>query len=365
MSDIQNISIISTQTVPQPKPHTTYTIQISTPTRTWTVHRRYNDFLALHAELKVSTGKEPPGTLPAKHSWTISRSVYDQKLVRERRVLLETYLRAILTTKDNRWRTAYGFNDFLAVPQIKSTDATSTSTNGLPPPPQHYTIPNWLTEYSNIQTLLRLTRSALLKRDALAIQMSDPSGARSASVEAKKYLKEVGTRADGLEAALKTLNDLGDGEKRRREELVEGIKNERDNLSRMAEAGVRSSASSSVKPGPPGAAGSGTMPGGSSSLFNAPTGRVFGSSTPSRPQETNETRPLDDRGLLQLQQTQMTNQDDQLGVLSKLLRNQRKMGEEIAQEIGEQNEMLDDVERNVDRVGGKMGRAKRDMNKLG
>ena len=95
MADIQNVVVTSTQTVTQPKPHTTYTIQgesnvpdirssysdmtVSTPIRTWTVSRRYNDFVALHAELKSSTGKEPPATLPPKHKWTITRSVYDEK----------------------------------------------------------------------------------------------------------------------------------------------------------------------------------------------------------------------------------------------------------------------------------------------
>jgi regulator of vacuolar morphogenesis len=195
--------------------------------------------------------------------------------------------------------------------------------------------------------------------------MSDPSGARSANVEAKKLLKEVGSRADGLEKALPSLgSNLGEGEKRRREELLEGIKTEQGNLSRMAEAGVRASGFGRSSPAPASSQAQSTMPGGSS-LFApaAPQGRVFGASPV--PQETAVTRPLDDRGLLQLQQTQMSTQDTQLGELSKLLQKQRKMGEEIGQEIGEQNELLDDVDREVGRVGGKMARAKRDMNKLG
>ena len=127
MLDIQNISITSTQTVPQPKPHTTYTIQsesckqihhpvhlslptstqarlslpqnkvaptriyetqkltwivltVSTPTRTWTVSRRYNDFTSLHAELLSSIGKPPPVSLPPKHPWSLTRSAYDEKV---------------------------------------------------------------------------------------------------------------------------------------------------------------------------------------------------------------------------------------------------------------------------------------------
>ena len=100
-SDIQSISIISTQTVPKPKPHTTYTIQgmsrpvpnyytwlletpglnpVQTPIRTWTIDRRYNDFVALHSELVSSTGKEPPALMPSKHLLSFTRSAYDDKV---------------------------------------------------------------------------------------------------------------------------------------------------------------------------------------------------------------------------------------------------------------------------------------------
>lgn len=46
-------------------------ILVTTPTRTWTVSRRYNDFVALDAELKSSTGQEPPSPLPPK-TWGLS-----------------------------------------------------------------------------------------------------------------------------------------------------------------------------------------------------------------------------------------------------------------------------------------------------
>jgi regulator of vacuolar morphogenesis len=61
----------------------------------------------------------------------------------------------------------------------------------------------------------------------------------------------------------------------------------------------------------------------------------------------------------------MDNQDTQLSELSKLLRVQRQMGEEIHQEIEEQSEMLDELTTGVDKTQGKLGRAKRQMNKLG
>jgi regulator of vacuolar morphogenesis len=312
------------------------------------------------------------------------------QVIRERRVLLEAYLRSILTTKDPRWRQAYTFSDFLSVPTPRagsssSTHHSSSSVSGVPAPPDHWTPMTWLAEQGALSSLVRSIRSALLKRDALA-GMSDASGSRSASVEAKRLLKELSARLDGLDTGLgRTGTGLGEGEKRRREEMVENLRAERDNLQRMADAGVRTSAASaafSSRGNDTGGAGvgagagvgsgssvrgTGTMPGGTGSLWGPPPpssgGRVFGKQQP--PQETSETRPLDDRGLLQLQQNKMTNQDDQLGELSKVLVRQRKMGEEIAQEIGEQNELLDGLDHEVDRTGKKLGRAKRELNRLG
>ncbi|WWD22381.1 hypothetical protein CI109_106872 [Kwoniella shandongensis] len=364
MSDIQSISIISTKTVDVPKLHTVYVIQITTPTRTWTVDRRYNDFVALHAELKSSTGKEPPSPLPQKH-WNLMRSLGDEKTIRERRLLLEQYLRSILSTKTPIFRQAYTFSDFLSLP----TSSTSAS-NAHHAPSSSFTAQSWLLEHTAIQTLLRSARSALLKRDALA-SMSDPSGSRSAGVEAKRTLKEVETRIGVLETGLKGLvGSLGEGERKRREEMVEGLRVEKLNLGRMAEAGVKagsgSAFSSRSSPSPSSSAfaptsSASSMPG--ALPQSAAPGRVFGSKPP--PQETSTTRPLDDRGLLQLQQTQMGNQDEQLKELSNILQRQRKMGEVIHQEIEEQNELLDEVESGVDKTGRKLGKAKREMNRLG
>jgi regulator of vacuolar morphogenesis len=163
----------------------------------------------------------------------------------------------------------------------------------------------------------------------------------------------------GLEVGLKSLDGLGEGERRRREEMVESLKAEKGDLIRMVEAGVRSSGFTRPDTSSQTPSQNQHMPG----HFPAPAaGRVFGKRQ--SPEETAETRPLDDRGLLQLQQTKMDGQDDQLKELSKLLNRQKVMGEEIHREIGEQNDLLDDIEVEVGKVGGKMARAKREMNKL-
>lgn len=42
------------------------------------MNRRYNDFVALDAELRASTGKEPPQPLPPKH-W-FKRTLHDEEV---------------------------------------------------------------------------------------------------------------------------------------------------------------------------------------------------------------------------------------------------------------------------------------------
>jgi regulator of vacuolar morphogenesis len=271
-----------------------------------------------------------------------------------------------LTTKDDRWRKAYTFLDFLAVSSNTrqgnqpTQGESSSSSSSVVPPPSTFTPQSWLSESTNLQSLLRLTRSALLKRDALA-SMADASGSRSSGIEAKRLLKEASNRLDGLESVLAGLK-VGDGEKRRREEVVDNLKVERENLRRMIDAGVRTNRDPSTTTSAISNTSNQSMPGGLFSGMPAPQpGRVFGR----KAEETAETRPLEDRQLLQLQQSKMEGQDQQLGELSKVLLRQRKMGEEIHQEIGEQTDMLEDIDQEVGKVGGKLQRAKRDLNKLG
>lgn len=103
MSEIQNVAIVSHEVKKdEAKPFVTYNVKglywatpdhalmrvadrgvfytVSTATRSWTVQRRYNDFCALHAELKSSTSKEPPAPLPPKHSFRWTRSIDDARV---------------------------------------------------------------------------------------------------------------------------------------------------------------------------------------------------------------------------------------------------------------------------------------------
>jgi len=90
--------------------------------------------------------------------------------------------------------------------------------------------------------------------------------------------------------------------------------------------------------------------------------RVFGARPP--PQETDVTRPLDDQGLMQLQQDKIGQQDTQLEQLTTMLQRQKHLGIAIGNEIEEQNAMLDDLNDGVDRFGVKMAGARKQLKRL-
>lgn len=294
-----------------------------------------------------------------------------RQLVEERQKGLEAYLKAILIHRDPCWRTAYGFLDFLAVPSNTHTSARHASStasklaaslpgvSGESESTTLHTPTSWMTEYTALQHILRSVRASLLKRDTLA-QLGDAGGSRSAGVEAKRAIKDLKMRLGALEKGLGRVEGLGQGERGRREGMVDALRDEVGNVEKMAEAGVRvvpaqGSGSSSRTETPTNQDARITLLG-----PTAPTTRVFGRSTP---QETPQTRPLDAEGLVQLQKTQMDDQDAQLGELSKVLQRQMKIGQEIGREVAEQNELLDAIEGDVNRVGGKLGRAKRQLNR--
>ncbi|KAL7416651.1 hypothetical protein BDY24DRAFT_405882 [Mrakia frigida] len=377
---IQSITIPSYETRLNPKAHTAYRIQISTPVRTWDVYRRYSDFESLVQELKSETGRDVEGEgLPGKHGWSLRRSVDDVKLIEERRTSLESYLRHILSHKEKTWRSSHAFLDFLAAPPLppsiqtnpsSSSRTTTPLTSSLPAPPTSFTSPTFLSEHSTLQTLSRSIRSHLSKRDAL-LSSGNTSGGHTAGIQAKKelavLLNRVGGLARGLEEISKKEN-VGEGEMRRRSEMVARLQDDCLSLGKLSATAVRRDISEDERSGggggrreaAPGSQRSALLGGGGGG--GVPTVRTFGAAP--KGVETEETRPLDGGGLMHLQQTKINDQDSMLKQLSTILQRQQIIGQAIGQEISEQNELLDKLDEEVDRTGAKMGKAKRQMNRL-
>ncbi|KAF5377499.1 hypothetical protein D9615_005348 [Tricholomella constricta] len=337
-----------------PKPHTVYRIEIHAHVRSWQMWRRYSEFDQLHTQLTKSVGAPPPVSLPPKHSFSLIRSHTHSNILDQRRGGLENYLRAIIGAKEDKWRESFAFKDFLGVP-------ISRQGGG---PPTHFTSATWLDEHIELQTRIRAIRADINKRDALS-DRGDVGASHKANVTAKAKLPGLSARISTLE---KGLNELGmsgisEGELQRRSDMVARLRDDHEKLTRMVTAARQTS-----RPTP-----------GQSSYANAapesdreallstsnlkPVTRVFGAKQV--PQETEQTRPLDDHGILGLQQVQMQQQDEQLSQLTTILQRQKQLGMAIGNEIGSQIELLDDLSNEVDRVGGKLTTTNRQLNRLG
>lgn len=364
MTAIQAIYIRGWEERHEPKPHTVFRVEIQASVRKWQMWRRYSEFSDLHTELTKSTGSSPPAQLPPKNSMAMSMSRWraaNGNLLEERRSGLELYLRAILSAKEEKWRESFAFRDFLGVPMGKQqagVDAAGATGQ--------FTSSSWLDEHNDLQTRIRDIRADINKRDALS-DRNDISGSHQANVQAKKKLAGVLTSVGVLEEGLQTLglSGMSEGELQRRRDMAARLRDDCEKLAKiltvarqtargLGPASERNPASESDR--------TALLSGSSSGNSIRPSGRVFGAP---KPAETEQTRPLDNGGLMQLQQAQINQQDSQLSELSSILVRQKHLGLAINQELRLQTEMLDDLSNDVDRVGGKLTSAKKQMNKLG
>ncbi|EKM57250.1 uncharacterized protein PHACADRAFT_254918 [Phanerochaete carnosa HHB-10118-sp] len=324
--------------------------------------RRYSEFVDLHTELTKSTGASPPAELPPKHALSVFRSRNNPAILEERRQGLEQYLRAILSSRDDRWRESFAFRDFLGVPVGKG-DAASGGFS-------QFTSSSWLDEHTDLQARIRDVRADINKRDALS-DTGDITGSHQTNVQAKKKLAAALSRVGALEDGVQHLALVGmsEGELQRRRDMVARLRDDCEKLAKMVTVarnttrGVGAPAERNPATESDREALLSHPSGPSSTGFSRPVTRVFGGG--SKPKETEQTRPLDSQGLMQLQSSQMDQQDAQLAQLSTVLQRQKQLGLAINHEIREQNEMLDDLTGEVDRVGGKLTNAKRQMNRLG
>lgn len=374
---------------PDSKPFTQYNITLHLPLRSYFVQKRYSDFLALHQTLTSLVGAPPPAPLPAKH-WFQS-TVSSPALTEERRVALETYLKSIAESPDRRWRDTPAWRTFLNLPAQHSA-ASGASSSGIAsargPPviaPRDATAAaardprTWMDLHRETKALLNDARAQLARRDALASD-GNTSAALDAGSEAKRKLVLAGNRLRALDEGLRDITEskgLGEGEIRRRRDLLGAARGDRDGLEKVSASVTGGGIMGAGREGTAMAgdkaallARSNTEGGGSSGggwgVTRTATGlgksrRVLGAPLP----ETERTRELDNNGVLQLQRQQMAEQDQDVEQLAQIVRRQKEMGLAIQTEVALQNDMLDDFDHNVDRVGSKVNVAKNRVRKLG
>lgn len=356
MTQQVEISIPNTQISSTPKPYTLYNITLRLPLRSFTLQKRYSDFTTLHSVLTSQAGAAPSAPLPSK-SW-FTRTTSSPELTEERRKGLEIYLTTINDSDDERWRNTSAWRTFLNLPS-NTTSRSSTSTlhralNG-PGGSQPITDPVvWLDHHRDLKAQLHDARLHLTRRD----QASTAQAQHEASAQAKKFLVRAGTMIQTLDTGLENLSStsswgspkLGEGELRRRRDLLSSAKREKEGLENLLSAMVAKSAVDKT-----------VADKSDSTALLGPakpaSGRVLG-------KESDKTRALDNQGVLQLQKQMMHGQDEDVMVLARAVARQKELGIQIQEELEVQNEMLGMLDEDVTRVQGKMDVARKRIGKI-
>ncbi|KAI9682957.1 MAG: hypothetical protein M1829_006393 [Trizodia sp. TS-e1964] len=376
MAPTIQISIPNTSLSSSAKPFTLYNVTLRLPLRSYIIQKRYSDFIALHDSLVSLTGSVPPAQLPEK-SW-FKRTISNPALTEERRRGLEAYLQTINESEDVTWRSTGIWRSFLNLPS-NTTSANSSSAAALR---GSLTAPGiggasitdptvWLDCHRDVKTQLRDARLHIQRRDQATTAQSQHESAAAS----KRCLVQAGAMITALADGLKAMSEakdaygsekLGEGELRRRRDLVSSVRKEKEGLEALSNSlNMKTLGNGSLVMN----SGAAATDQDKSALFAASNppqnpssraGRVLGAPLP----ETERTRELDNEGVLKLQRQMMQDQDMDVEVLRKIIARQRDMGEAINGELILQNDMLRQVDDDTSRLGSKVDVAARRVKKI-
>ncbi|KAH6568376.1 hypothetical protein BASA60_008679 [Batrachochytrium salamandrivorans] len=388
LEPINSLSIPLSEERDSPTKYIAYKTVLKCQAREWVVWRRYSEFDALNKQLSLLFPDAPPlpRQLPGK-SFTLASSglsffTVDSAKMEARRIALEAYLQAILYSKYAQWRRSEVWLQFLGVSSTLRLPVTtlmdlnddsnlagclahiaSRSSTGS----DNQTLDSWMQDFQQLQLLVTNIRTEVNAR-ARSAESSDVSAVQSKNVQLRKATTIAAERLAALNRSLVTASGLastGDskarlasghaskGEIRRRQDLLANLTEETAQVTKAAlstpTVHARSLKESSDRRdlmGVATAAGSVSSHPASSACRSS---RKFGVMN-TLPQETDETRPLDNSGLLQLQRDTLEQQEAGLDSLATIIRRQREIGLTIGQELDSQNVLLDEVGSSVARV---------------
>lgn len=154
MAQAQPLQSISIPRYESRSNYVVYAILVKLPVRSWTVYRRYSEFVALEKSLSGLHGanRPPPKRLPPKDTareWkktfsgflgrtsasvagaaTGSANGDDELFLKERRQGLEDFLKAIVMDESNEWRETDMFKSFIEWPQsLRMTTSVQPPSN--------------------------------------------------------------------------------------------------------------------------------------------------------------------------------------------------------------------------------------------
>jgi regulator of vacuolar morphogenesis len=335
------------------------------------VQKRYSDFVTLHQSLTALVGDQPPAPLPAK-SWLRS-TVSSPELTEHRRAGLEIYLRSIAETPDRRWRDTPAWRAFLNLPGGGTSAASTGGSSRIPAiglrdadAAAASDPATWLDLHRELKGALHDARLFLARRDATA--PADTVARAEASGAAKRSLVRAGGLLASLNDGLRMLKDggrLGEGELRRRRDLLSAARVEREGLEKLSAS--LAAAGGAATGGDAAGSSSGTFTGDKAALLGGSRnggpragGRVLGAPLP----ETEQTRELDNEGVLQLQRQIMEDQDQDVEALAAIVRRQKEMGMAIREEVDRHIIYMDSMNDDADRLAGKVKVAKDRVKRL-
>lgn len=318
------------------------------PLRQYTLQKRYSDFTILQDQFIQVIGLPPPVSLPKKHY--LSSTLNNPALVEERRKGLEEYLQSIVNAEDPKWRDSPPWRTFLNLPVLNKHAKKDDRVRD----------EDWLEIHKQAKILLQDARQHLSRRST-APTIKDQ---HSASAAAKRCLVLAGTKVTSLQNTLNAIETekdrgrvgLGDGEIRRRRDLIRELNAEILGLERLSQSIATQRTTLSV----PNASEKHPNPLFTQQAPAVSTRRVFGAPPP----ETERTKGLENDELLQLQTTVMKEQDEQMDDFLRQVRRTRGIAEQIHEELDSQVELLGGLEEDVERVGGKLRRATKRADKL-
>jgi regulator of vacuolar morphogenesis len=179
--------------------------------------------------------------------------------------------------------------------------------------------------------------------------MNEGSNVDEQTLQGKKSIASVNLRLNALGDALdqeSIAKNLTDGELIRRKDVIRNLKIEKDELSRhfVSKRHLAGSEATSSKRWP-------------TSSSSGP--RVFG-----KVDETDETRGRDNRQVLELQNSLVQQQDEQLDQMLNVVKRQKEIGRAIGDELDLQNQLLGELDQRVDFTKSRLSGAGKQLKRL-
>ena len=363
MQSTIDITIPTARTTSEAKSFTVYDISIRLPLRTVTVFKRYSEFAELNRLITAQAATAPPLSLPPKHYF--SSTTGNATLTESRRVGLEAYLQVINSAVDPRWRDTPAWRSFLSLPSNvlprTGTSAGTLSSTGNVSSSSDPAI--WLDGHRRLKATLREARSIIAPK----LPSENNAASHESSVAAKSALVRAGNMLSELNRGLVSRKDewgkekLGEGEFRRRRDLLAAGRQEIEDLENLISAITKKKELDEVLERNQELRGPATPPSAAKGSHSGATkvgrGRVLG-------RETSRTRELDNTGVLELQKQTMQEQDEDIDLIAAAVKRQKELAIQINEELVVQNEMLSILDEDATRTDAKINIAKKRIAKI-